>query len=71
MSQAYIKIFTGSSMEEMAIKNTLESINIIPVIKDEAQSARLAGFGASPDLLQVYVHKDELARAQKALTANN
>ncbi len=71
MSQAYIKIFTGSSMEVLAIKNTLESINIIPVIKDEAQSARLAGFGATPYLLQVYVHKDELARAQKALTANN
>lgn len=71
MSQAYIKIFTGSSMEVLAIKNTLESINIIPVIKDEAQSARLAGFGATPDLLQVHVHKDELARAQKALTSNN
>ncbi len=71
MSQAYIKIFTGSSMEVLAIKNTLESINIIPVIKDEAQSARLAGFGTTPDLLQVYVHKDELARAQKALTSNN
>ena len=71
MSQAYIKIFTGSSMEVLAIKNTLESINIIPVIKDEAQSASLAGFGATPDLLQVYVYKDELASAQKALTANN
>lgn len=71
MSQAYIKIFTGSSMEVLAIKNTLESINIIPVIKDEAQSARLAGFGATSDQLQVYVHKDELARAQKALTSNN
>ncbi|MGA0430398.1 MAG: putative signal transducing protein [Flavobacteriaceae bacterium] len=71
MEQVYVKIFTGSSIEVLGIKSCLEAVNIIPVIKDESESARLAGFGAPLEMLQVFVHKDELAVAQKALAAIN
>ncbi|MGA1771357.1 MAG: DUF2007 domain-containing protein [Flavobacteriaceae bacterium] len=71
MEQVYVKIFTGSSIEVLGIKSCLEAVNIIPVIKDESESARLAGFGAPSEMLQMFVHKDELAVAQKALAAIN
>lgn len=42
----------------------LESIGITPVIKDESESARLAGFGSSIQYFQeVYVRDDELDKA--------
>ncbi|WP_111309485.1 putative signal transducing protein [Confluentibacter sediminis] len=60
----YIKVFTGSFIIVQLISDKLNSIGISPVIKDETESGRLAGFGSSIQGLQeIYVHKDELAKA--------
>ncbi len=60
----YIKIFTGSFIIVQLISDKLNSIGISPVIKDETESGRLAGFGSSIQGLQeIYVHKDELTKA--------
>ena len=56
----YIKIYTGGAIIVQLIKQRLEAEGISPVIKDETESGRLAGFGAS--LIgqpEVYVHKSE------------
>ena len=66
MSMAnYVKIFSGSLVEVQLIKKELENVNIIPVIKDENESARLGGYGGytSPGDQQVYVHNDEAIKA--------
>ena len=48
----------------MAIKNALIEKNIIPVIKDQSESARLAGFGiTTPFSQEVFVHDDEKINA--------
>ncbi len=60
----YIKIFTGSFIIVQLIYDRLNAIGINPVVKDETESGRLAGFGSSIQGLQeVYVHKDELDQA--------
>ncbi|MBT8308916.1 MAG: DUF2007 domain-containing protein [Flavobacteriaceae bacterium] len=60
----YIKIFTGSFVIAKLIVSRLEEIGISPVIKDEAESGRLAGFGPSiPGIQELYVHEDELDKA--------
>lgn len=66
MKQAkdFIKIFTGSAMDVLLLRNKLEEQNIVAVIKDDSESARLAGFGmVAPGLQEVFVHKDELDQA--------
>ena len=65
----YIKIFTGNFIIVKRIVFDLEKENIIPVIKDETESARLAGFGGGilPGFQQIYVHKDELDKAASIL----
>jgi len=63
MSTAYKHLFTGSSIAVLAIKNALELENIIPVIKDNSESGRLAGFGSTPNLQQVFVHAEEESKA--------
>ena len=68
MSQSFVQIYTASSIEVLAVKNALQAENIIPVVKDESESARLSGFGMTHNLQQVYVHEDELEKAQKILS---
>ena len=63
-TQNFIKIFTGNSITVLSIMNALEDKNIIAVIKDDSESARLAGFGmVAPGLQEVFVHQDELDEA--------
>ncbi len=60
----YIKIFTGNFIVVQLIKQRLEDINISPVVKDDSESGRLAGFGSSvPGMQEVYVHENEIDKA--------
>lgn len=57
----YVKIYTGSFIIAQLIVDQLEAIGISPVVKDETESGRLAGFGASvPGYQELYVTKEEL-----------
>ena len=63
-SNCFIHLFTGSSIDVILIVASLEEININPVVKDEGESARLAGFGIPAPLVQrVFVHTDEYKKA--------
>ncbi|PWH82527.1 hypothetical protein DIS18_09775 [Algibacter marinivivus] len=60
----YIRVFTGNFIEVQRIFKALEKVNICAIIKDESESGRLAGFGASIQGLQeIHVHKEELEKA--------
>lgn len=60
----YIKIFTGNFIVVQLITDKLDAIGINAVVKDETESGRLAGFGASiPGEQELYVNKDELDTA--------
>lgn len=69
MDTNYTRIFIGNPIEAQGIVASLEEVNIIAVVKNEEESARLAGFGASPQSsAEVFVHKDEY---EKAMTIMN
>lgn len=64
MESNYIKVFTGTFIMVQLIADRLGAIDITPVIKDESESARLAGFGTfSSGQQELYVHEDELNKA--------
>ena len=63
-SKSFIKIFTGNTISVLTLRNALEEKSIVAVIKDDSESARLAGFGmVAPGLQEVFVHEDELDQA--------
>ncbi|MDG3582137.1 MULTISPECIES: putative signal transducing protein [Galbibacter] len=65
-NQDYIRIYTGSSIQAGLLEERLKAATINPVIKNETESGRLAGFGPSVvDQVQVFVHKDEHAKAMQ------
>jgi predicted ABC-class ATPase len=64
METHYTKIYTGNFILIQLMVSRLDDIGILSIIKDESESARLAGFGASIQGLQeLFVHNDELEKA--------
>ena len=60
----YTRIYYGSFIVATRIKDELEQIGINPIIKDEGESQRLAGYGSmNQGFQEVYVHNDELKKA--------
>ena len=65
MDSNYAKIFSGNFILSQTIINQLREIGIEPVIKDESESGRLAGFGSPMQGDQeIFVNAEELAKAQ-------
>lgn len=68
----YNKVFSGNFIVVQMIKDRLESAGISPIIKDESESGRLAGFGASIQGFQeLYVSNEELSKATAIVDAVN
>lgn len=60
----YIKVFTGNFIVVQRIISELKKINIFAVVKDQTESARLAGFGGGIfGFQEVFINKDELDKA--------
>ncbi|WP_047546836.1 putative signal transducing protein [Psychroserpens sp. Hel_I_66] len=67
---SYTKIFSGSFIIVQLAMDRLNSAGINAIIKDESESGRLAGFGASIQGYQeLYVSNDELEEAQKVISS--
>ncbi len=68
----YTKIYAGSFIIVQRLVSELENNGISPIIKDETESGRLAGFGASIQGFQeVFVNNDELTKATEIVNRIN
>tara|TARA_Y200000002_G_C22581049_1_gene620886 strand:- start:474 stop:677 length:204 start_codon:yes stop_codon:yes gene_type:complete len=63
MKDAFILLCANNVVETQRLKALLEENDIFPIIKDESESARLAGFGSAPMMQQVWVAKSDLEKA--------
>ncbi len=68
MDSNYKKIFSGNIFKTQQVTAKLQEIGIEAIVKDESESARLAGFAAN-DLAvkEIYVHQDEITKATEVL----
>ena len=48
MNDSFTLLCASNVVEAQRVKALLEEHNIFPIIKDESESARLAGFGSAP-----------------------
>lgn len=63
----YTLVYTGHFLVVQQMVNALKEVNISPIVKDETESGRLAGFGtalAGTGTQELYVHNDELSQAK-------
>ncbi|MGJ8550598.1 putative signal transducing protein [Winogradskyella wichelsiae] len=60
----YIKVYYGNFILVTRVKDELEHEGIVPIIKDESESQRLAGYASmNQGFQEVFVHNDELDKA--------
>ena len=65
MESNYSKLYAGSFIVVQLITQNLEKMGISPIIKDETESARLAGFGTPTyGFQELYVHSSEKSKAE-------
>ena len=65
MKSNYSKLFSGSFIIAQRIVQNLKEQSISPIVKDETESARLAGFGISNyGIQELYVHASEKVKAE-------
>jgi hypothetical protein len=63
----FMKVFSGSQILAMALKEKIEAIGVDTVMKDNIQSARLAGFGSSGSAVEVFIQETDFAKANPVI----
>ncbi len=62
----YTSVYYGNFILVIRMKEELENIGIVPIIKDEGESQRLAGYASmNQGYQEIYVHNDELNKAME------
>ena len=65
----YQKVFGGNFILVQRIISELEQIGITPIIKDEGESQRLAGYASLDGGYQdIVVHASEIEKAKKVIS---
>ncbi len=62
-----IKIFSGSEVFALALKEKIEAVGVETVKKDNIQSARLAGFGNSDLAVELFIQEVDFGKASPVI----
>ncbi|WP_284652349.1 DUF2007 domain-containing protein [Flavobacterium terrisoli] len=62
-----IKIFSGSEILALGLKEKLEAIDLIVVMKDNIQSAKLAGFGNADLAVELFIQEVDFGKANPVI----
>jgi len=64
-----MKVFSGSEVLALALKEKIEAIGVTVIMKDNIQSARLAGFGSMGAAVELFVQETEFAKVNPVIEA--
>lgn len=67
---SHVKLYAGSEVMVLAVKDLLEQNNIPYIIRDDIESAITAGFGSMDKAVNVFVEEQDLEKAKKVLQQN-
>lgn len=56
----HVKIFTGNTITTNRLAFLLDEVGVATLIKDNQESARLAGFGSMGDAVELYVFEEDI-----------
>ncbi|MBE0391406.1 hypothetical protein HNQ02_002452 [Flavobacterium sp. 7E] len=57
-----MKVFSGSEILALALKEKIEAVNVDVLMKDNIQSGRLAGFGTSGSAVELFVQETDFSK---------
>jgi hypothetical protein len=64
-----MKVFSGSEILAMALKSKIEEAGVDTMVKNNIQSATVAGFGTSGQAVEVFINEKDFGKAHKAIEA--
>ncbi|MFC5682837.1 DUF2007 domain-containing protein [Flavobacterium sp. MAHUQ-51] len=62
-----MKVFSGSEVLALVLKEKIEAIGVDVLMKDNIQSARLAGFGSMGAAVELFVQETEFAKVNPVI----
>jgi hypothetical protein len=62
-----IKIFSGSEILALALQEKIEAIGVNTIVKNNIQSARLAGFGNADLAVEVFIQEVDFGKANQVI----
>ncbi|MFL9830761.1 putative signal transducing protein [Flavobacterium sp. ARAG 55.4] len=62
-----MKVFSGSEILALALKEKIEAIGVDVLLKDNIQSARLAGFGSLSAAVELFIQETDFAKANPVI----
>lgn len=65
------KLFAGSEIMVLAVRDILEGNSIKYIIRDDIESAITAGFGSADKAVHVFVDEEDLEKAKELLETND
>ena len=65
MDTSYVKIFSESPIIINRLRSLLDQQHINSLVKNQIESARLAGFGILNDTIDLYIRKSDLQKAMR------
>lgn len=69
MSEEYINVFTDTNILVQRLQSLLSDAEIHSRIQNDAESARLAGFGSPTNSSKLFILKKDLEQAQPIIDA--
>ena len=62
-----MKVISGSEILAMALKEKIEAIGVDTVLKNNIQSARLAGFGTMGQAVELFIQETDFSKANPVI----
>lgn len=65
------KLYAGSEVMVLVVRNLLEENNIAYIIRDDIEAGRSAGYGTLGKAVHVLVEENDFEKAENLLKENN
>ncbi len=62
-----VKIFSGSEILAFALRDQILQAGLVPVVKNNIQSGRLAGFGTYDQAVEIFIEEAEYGKVSKII----
>lgn len=62
-----VKIFSGSEILAFALRDLIEETGIEPVVKNNIQSGRSAGFGTYDQAVEIFIEESDYGKVSKII----
>ena len=62
-----VKIFSGSEILAFSLRDQIQEAGIEPVVKNNIQSGRLAGFGTYDQAVEIFIEESDYGQVSKII----